>query len=325
MQPRIEEAITILKALGFPRQQQNERSALTLLALLGLTPEKKWASANAPMLGITPMMEFFAEYYGKQYAPNSRETVRRQTVHQFLAKGLIVQNPDEPYRATNSGKSVYQIETSALDLLRTFGTAEWDNSLSTYLSSVQTLQEHYQQERELTRIPVRIAEGTVLKLSPGGQNVLVEQIIHEFAPRFTPGATVLYVGDTDEKWAYFNDQDLATLGVTVEAHGKMPDVIIHHAAKNWLVLIEAVTSHGPIDAKRHGELITLFKASQAPLVFVTAFLSRATKVKYLKDIAWETEVWVAGAPDHMIHFNGDRFLGPYQSPDAVSHNEGTSR
>jgi hypothetical protein len=33
--------------------------------------------------------------------------------------------------------------------------------------------------------------------------------------------------------------------------------------------------------------------------------------RYLGEIAWETEVWVADAPSHLIHFNGERFLGPY--------------
>lgn len=129
--------------------------------------------------------------------------------------------------------------------------------------------------------------------------------------RFTPGAVVLYVGDTDDKWACFKDEDLATLGITIEAHGKMPDVIIHHIEKNWLVLIEAVTSHGPIDAKRRDELRHLFQNSHAGLVFVTAFLSRSVMVKYLRDLAWETEVWVADASAHLIHFDGDKFLGPY--------------
>ncbi|MFS2517149.1 MULTISPECIES: BsuBI/PstI family type II restriction endonuclease [Parabacteroides] len=30
----------------------------------------------------------------------------------------------------------------------------------------------------------------------------------------------------------------------------------------------------------------------------------------MADIAWETEVWIAENPGHMIHFNGDRFIGP---------------
>jgi hypothetical protein len=118
---KIEQALAILKYLGFPRQQQNERSALTLLSLLGLKPDKDWKDASDPLMGITPMMDFFNEYYGKKYAPNTRETVRRQTVHQFLQAALILANPDEPSRPTNSPKAVYQIEPSALKLIRDFG------------------------------------------------------------------------------------------------------------------------------------------------------------------------------------------------------------
>ncbi len=308
---RIEESLKILKDLGLPRAQQNERSALTFLALLNLKPETPWTAASSPLCGITPMMDFMATYYGKSYKPNTRETVRRQTVHQFLDAGLIVVNPDEPERPINSPKAVYQIERSALELLRTYDTEDWDHNLRTYLSSIETLKMRYAQTREMARIPVVVSTGKTITLSPGGQNVLVKQIIDEFAPRFTPGGTVLYVGDTDNKFAYFDEQGLANLGIEIETHGKMPDVIMHYTDKNWLILVEAVTSHGPINPKRRDELAYLFRNSKAGIVYVTAFLSRHAMVEYLNEISWETEVWVAEAPSHIIHFNGERFLGPY--------------
>jgi adenine-specific DNA-methyltransferase len=309
---RIEEALTVLRELGFPRRQLNERSALTLLALLDLRPDTPWADAGEPLRGITQLMDFFAGYYGKRYAPNTRETVRRQTVHQFLEAGLIVANPDNPSRPTNSGKTVYQIETGALKLLRGFGAKQWQKQLETYLSSRETLRQRYAQERRMKRIPVTLSPGKTITLSPGGQNVLVEKILSEFCPRYTPGGRPVYVGDTDEKWAYYDEELLASLGVQIEAHGKMPDVVVHHVEKNWLVIIEAVTSHGHIDPKRRSELKMLFGSSRTGLVFVTAFLTRKALIKCLDEIAWETDVWVAESPDHLIHFNGERFLGPYE-------------
>lgn len=309
---KVQDALAILKKLDFPRQQINDRSALTLLALLDLRPDNPWWKASNPLMGITPMMDFFSEHYGKKYKPNTRETVRRQTVHQFLDAGLIVINPDKPSRPTNSPKSVYQIEAGALELLRTYGTDRWEKSVKTYLVSVQTLKQRYARERTMKRIPVTIAAGKTITLSPGGQNVLIEHILKEFSDRFTPGGHAVYVGDTDEKFAYFDEAFLTKLGVEIEAHGKMPDVVIYHKEKNWLVLIEAVTSHGPVDGKRRGELKRLFKGAKPGLVFVTAFLDRKAMVKYLGDISWETEVWIADAPDHLIHFNGERFLGPHE-------------
>jgi hypothetical protein len=308
---RIEEAIAIISALGLPPAQQQERSALTLLAILNLPPDAPWSKASAPLMGITPIMDWFAEHYGKRYAPNSRETVRRQTVHQFIEAGILVANPDDPSRPVNSGKNVYQIEAGALELIRTYGTKEWDKNLRTWLTSVETLKARYAKERKMNRIPLTLSTGEKIDLSPGGQNILVKQIIDEFCQRFTPGGKPIYIGDTDTKWAYFDADTLAALGVTIDAHGKMPDVVIYHVEKNWLVLIEAVTSHGPVDGKRRDELKRLFKGCKAGLVFVTTFLDRAAMVKYLGDISWETEVWVADAPSHLIHFNGERFLGPY--------------
>lgn len=308
---KIEQALTILKQLNLPREQQNERSALTLLSLLDLKPETSWEHAGEPLRGITPMMEFFEEHYGKRYAPNTRETVRRQTVHQFLDAGIVNINPDDPERPTNSPYAVYQIEPGLLRLLRKYGTTEWDRGLKTYLSSVETLKKKYARERDMRRIPVHIGKGRKISLSPGGQNILVEKIIEDFCGCFTAGGQLVYVGDTDEKWAYFNEPLLKSLGVSIDPHGKMPDVVVYLERKNWLVLIEAVTSHGPVNPKRRGELKALFAHCKAGLVFVTAFLDRQAMVRFLGDISWETEVWVAESPTHLIHFNGERFLGPY--------------
>jgi adenine-specific DNA-methyltransferase len=312
---KMDEALAVLKALGLPREQQNERSALSLLALLDLKPNTAWSKAKAPLIGITPMMNYFEVHYGKKYAPNTRETVRRQTIHQFLDAGLVQINPDKPDRAVNSPAAVYQIDQSLLKLIRTFGTPEWDKSLATYLASTETLKKRYAQEREMRRIPITLPMGKTIALSPGGQNILVERIIKDFCPLFTHGGKPVYIGDTDEKWAYFDSELLKSLGVKIDAHGKMPDVVIYVEQKNWLVLIEAVTSHGPVSPKRRGELKVLFEEATAGLVFVTAFLDRKAMIKYLGDISWETEVWVADSPTHLIHFDGERFLGPYQDKE----------
>lgn len=309
---KIEEALSVLRQLGFPAAQQNERSALSLLALLNLKPNDDWLAAESPLIGVTQMMKYFASVYGKEYMPNTRESVRRQTIHQFLDAGLIVINPDKPDRAINSGSTVYQIAPAALDLLRKFSTEEWDAGLENYLSEVGTLREKYAQARDMKRLPVTLPGGQAITLSPGGQNVLITEIIENFCAYFTPGGKVLYIGDADEKWAVFDEQKLGELGVTVDSHGKMPDVVVFYEAKNWLVLIEAVTSHGPVNPKRREELKKLFSGATIGLVYVTAFPDRKTMVRYLSEIAWETEVWVADAPTHLIHFNGERFLGPYE-------------
>ncbi|MCI0596358.1 MAG: restriction endonuclease [candidate division Zixibacteria bacterium] len=308
---RIIEAQKILTALGLPKEQKNERAALTLLALVDITPTKPWSTAASPLIGVTPIMEFAAKHYRKKWAPNTRETVRRFTLHQFEQAGLVVANPDEPGRPTNSPNFCYQIEERALAVIRTFSTPNWADAVRRYLVDIRTLAQRYAQARDLRRIPLNLAAGVMIELSPGGQNTLVRKIIEDFCPRFTPGAKPIYVGDTRRKWAYFDEESLRALGVVVHEHGKMPDVVVHYTDKNWLVVIEAVTSHGPVNPKRLTELKSLFSGSNAGLVFVTAFLDRRGLMKYLNDISWETEVWVAEAPDHMIHFNGERFLGPY--------------
>lgn len=309
--PNVSAALEILTALGFPRAQINERSALTLLALADLGPTATWANVSAPLMGITPIMDWARDNYGASYAPNTRETFRRQTMHQFRDGGLVLYNPDKPDRAVNSPAAVYQLAPESLALLATYGTEAWPQRLAEYLEAVGSLKQRYAKERDLQRVPVTLSTGEVLQLSPGEHSELIRDIIEQFAPRFAPGSVLVYAGDTGEKMGYFDKDCLAQLGVSVDNHGKMPDVVLYYVDRDWLLLVESVTSHGPVDAKRHAELMTLFKGSTAGLVYVTAFPTRAVMARYLAEIAWETEVWVADSPTHLIHFNGVRFLGPY--------------
>jgi len=311
MKQRIEEALQIIVALGLPRAQQNERSALSLLALLNITPKKKWADAESPLMGITPIMDWARKHYKKDYAPNTRETFRRQTMHQFVDAGIALYNPDNPQRPVNSPAAVYQIEPTTLALIKEFGTLAWSSALQAYLAGRETLRDRYAKHRVQQLIPVQIAPGKEINLSPGEHSELIKNIIESFAPRFVPGGVLVYVGDTGEKWGYFDEPLLKSLRVIVDSHGKMPDVVVYCPERKWLFLVESVTSHGPVDGKRHEELARLFSKSSAGLVYVTAFPNRSIMARYLADIAWETEVWVSDAPSHLIHFNGDRFLGPH--------------
>lgn len=308
---KIAAARSILQELGMPPGQQNEMSALTLLALLDLRPEGRWTDLRQPLRGITPIMQFCREHYGREYAPNTRETFRRQTMHQFVAAGLALRNPDDPDRPTNSPKTGYRISPAAFAVVQTYGTGDWEKALAGYLAARETLAARYAQSRELPMIPVKIAAGAEITLTPGAHSELIQQVIAEFAPRFAPGAELIYVGDTGDKTGYFQERRLAELGVSLDRHGKMPDVVLYYAAKDWLLLVEAVTSHGPVDAKRHNELAALFAGATPGLVYVTAFPDRGLMRRHLSAISWETEVWCADSPTHLIHFDGARFLGPY--------------
>lgn len=313
--PNTAAALQVLADLGLPRAQRNERSALTLLALLDITPDRTWSQAAAPLMGITPIMDWVRDHYGKTYAPNTRETVRRQTMHQFVQAGIALYNPDKPDRPVNSPRAVYQVSPAALTLLRLYGSDQWDTALARHLEQWKTLAQRYARERDMTMIPVVTPKGTI-QLSPGDHSELIRAIIEDFGPRFAPGGVLIYAGDTGDKFGYFDRERLSSLSVSIDSHGKFPDVVIHYVERDWLLLVEAVTSHGPVDAKRHEELMKMFSGSRAGIVYVTAFPSRPMLSRYLAEIAWETEVWCADAPTHLIHFNGVRFLGPYPTEAA---------
>jgi adenine-specific DNA-methyltransferase len=311
-QQNIDDALEILLAIGMPRGQLNERSALTLLALLDLKPIGTWNDLRRPLIGITPVMEFARQQYGREYAPNTRETFRRQTMHQFVEAGIALYNPDDPNRPVNSPLACYQISEDAFRAIQTYGTDSWQRAITDYLAEIGSLTAKWEMHRAMQMIPVKLDEHTEIMLTPGEHSELIEQIITEFAPRFAPGSKVVYVGDTGDKVGYFQDHLLADLGVTLDPHGKFPDVVLSHATNNWLLLIESVTSHGPVDPKRYNELAELFGGARASLVYVTAFPDRTVMARYLRTISWETEVWCADSPSHLIHFDGEKFLGPYE-------------
>jgi len=316
---RLAEAMKALTDLQFGPKQRNEIAAYTLLALLDLRSDVPWEDAQAPLRGITPIIDFIADAYGIRFAPNTRETVRDDAVKFFVEEGLLLRNPDDPNRPTNSGNTVYQIEPTALALLRKIGAGTWQSALGKYLASRASLKNEIARKRDLARVPVTLPDGSKVALSPGGQNPLIKAIIEQFCQAFAPGGVVLYIGDTENKFVHLEVNALASLGITLDSAAKMPDVIVHFTAKNWLLLIEAVTSAGPVDGKRRKELKSLFAGSTAGLVFVTAFETRRSMQTFLSQLAWESEVWIAEDPDHMIHFNGERFLGPY--PDALPTKE----
>ena len=306
---KVQQALAILTAVGAPKGQQNVRSALCLLTLAAIPPQTPWSAAEAPCLGITVMMDWFRANYDVPYAPNTRESVRKYSIQPFVQMGLATANPDDPRRATNDRRNCYQLSPAGLRLVRSYGSDAWAAELPLYLATVNNLLRD--RVRDLDRIPVLLPDGQSVSLSSGKHSELIRQIIEQLCPRFTPGAELLYVGDTGEKFVFNRLERMAQLGLVLDIHGKLPDVVVYYAEQDWLVLIEAVTSVGPVSLKRRNELTQLFGPSDKGLVFITAFPDTQTMRRFLPDISWETEVWVAEHPDHMIHFDGKRFLGPY--------------
>ncbi|MDN3611840.1 BsuBI/PstI family type II restriction endonuclease [Vibrio ostreicida] len=320
---KIQFAIDVLKALGLPQAQLNERTALTLLSLARLGPDTDYELASDSMMTTRDIMDFIRDEYEVVYAANTRETIRRQSLHQMEQASLIERNRDDPKRATNSPKNNYSLNIEITRILGAGSDGDWKELVEEFNESVTLLSEQYARKREMHQIPVTLPDGKELTLSPGAHNQLHADIIHEFCPRFVgEGGRVLYIGDTASsrgkeggKLMHLETEYLQSIGVPPMSHDKLPDVVVYDEKRKWLFLIEAVTSHGPVSPKRWQELEDALAGSPVGRVYVTAFPDRAEFRKNAADIAWETEVWIAENPEHMIHFNGDRFLGPHaQSP-----------
>jgi len=308
---KIQEAQAILKELGLPDSQQNEISGYTLLALCNIKENDKWSKAYRKSHGVSKgIIAFIKENYKKKYAPNTRETFRRQVLHQFVQAGIAEYNPDIPDLPVNSPRAHYAISEIALKTIRFYKTKSWKKVVNNFKTQIGELKEKYCKERNMSRVPLKLANGKLLMLSPGKHNEVQAAIIEEFASRFVQGAKLLYVGDTENKDIFIEKEKLESIGIPITEHSKLPDVVIYEESKNWLYLIEAVTSHGPMSPKRVLELNDFLKDCKAGKIYVSAFPDFSEFKKHTSNIAWDTEVWIMEFPEHLIHFNGDRFLGP---------------
>ena len=330
----------LLEKLGMPKEQQSDLCCYAILAMANIGPSDKWNKATNEWTRIHDIIGFIKEKYMITYAENSRETFRKQAIHHFRTAALIEDNG----RATNSPNFRYRLTKEVLDVIKDLPNEKLINS---FLSKHEKLIDTYASKKEMTKMPVKI-NGKNFTFSTGSHNELQKAIIEEFAPRFAPNSECLYVGDTIEKDLVKDTKKLKELGFEITLHDKMPDVVLYNKEKNWLYFIESVTSVGPMDPKRIIEINAMtqnvtcgkifvtafldfktFKRFSEKLawetevwlaemtanvtagkIYVTAFLDFKTFKQFSESLAWETEVWIADMPDHMIHLNGDKFLGP---------------
>lgn len=281
-----------------------------MLALLGLSPRCEWKDSAKSFIRVHDVLEFAKAKYKKTYAENTRETIRRQTLHQFEQAGLAEINSDDSTRPTNSPKTVYSISPQALAVVSTYGTPQWEEALRGFIGSQGRLVDKYQKKKSSNTLILPISGDKTITLSPGKHNKLQIKIFEEFKTRFCPNASLLYMGDTAHKLLHMKKEALEALGIPITQHDKLPDVVLYDKARNYLFLIEAVTAHGPVSPKRFFELEEILAKCPATRIYVSAFPDFREFKRHANDIAWETEAWVAETPHHMIHFNGEKFLGP---------------
>ena len=304
-----QEAKNILKMLGMPARQQSDICCYSILALLHLSPADSWSSATNGWIRIHDILAFLrTNYRGVKYAENSRETFRKEAMHHFRTAAIVEDNG----MATNSPNYRYRVTNEALELFRSYGGGMWKSQFEKFSAAHASLKSIYASKKRVGKVAVSVC-GVDYELSTGAHNLLQKAVIEEFAPRFLGDFKCLYLGDTAKRDLIKDECELRSLGFEITLHDKMPDVVLYVPDKDWVVFVECVTSVGPMSASRILEIGKMTPAVSAGKVFVTAFPSRRAYKKFSDQIAWETDVWIAEDPDHMIHLNGDRFIGPHDT------------
>lgn len=316
----LNEALDILSSVGIPVEaeplRRRERMAACMMAVAGVS--RKWSEAQSATDGrhlkTREVIPFVNKHFEENISSGSYDDVRRKDLKLAVVAGLIVNSGDNPGRATNDPTRGYALDPEFAALIRTYGTPAWTKSLIDFNENRPSLAELLKRKRNLERIPVTLPDGSKLDLSLGEHNKLQKAIIEEYFPRHGHGAEILYVGDTSNKKLLLNAERLAELNFMELAHGDLPDVVAYSAKKNWVYLVEAVHSSGPVTELRVIELLRQLERCTAGLMFVTAFLTREEFGRWSKYIAWETDVWFADEPDHLVHWNGHKLQGPYPRP-----------
>lgn len=318
MKQMITDALEILQELGVPLTgltlRRKEKMAKAFLSVAGLQPNMSWSESkdndDAHQLMSRQIITHMNTHWGESISSGSYDDIRRKDLVLPVAALIVLNSAKNPNANTNDGTRGFAINPFAAKAIRQYGTAGWTQAVVNFHQGRPTLATELSRNRSLARVSVRINSDKELTFSPGGHNELQKAIIESFLPIYGHGADVLYVGDTAQKSLFLDVDGLKNIEFFELAHDKLPDVVAYSPEKNWLYLIEAVTTANPISEMRRRVLMQAASACTADLIFVTAFPDRDTYRKFSTDIAWETEVWIADAPEHMIHLNGDKFLGP---------------
>ena len=314
IQQIINEALDILESVGIPMDKTErslERMAVCFLAVAGVT--KKWSEAKENTnLKSRSIITFVNEHFEENISSGSYDDIRRKDLKLLVLADIIENSGVSKGSATNDPTRGYALHKDFKNLIVTYKTTNWESTLLKFNKNKPTLAEILDRKRNIEKIPVTLPNGKPLEFSLGEHNILQKQIIEQFLPRFGSDCVVLYVGDTSNKSLHIEIKELEKLNFFELSHDELPDIVAYSQKNNWLYLIEAVHSSGPMSETRVLELKKMLKDCKAELIFVTSFLKRTEFKKWMLDVAWETEVWIADNPDHLVHFNGHKFLGAYK-------------
>lgn len=310
----VESMLEVLASIGLPLENLSARMRIRIAeAALAVTDirtafsEAKSREEGA-FLTTRKIIDFENKYLGENVSPGSYDDIRRRHLQPLIFAGLIVNSASLETQATNNPTRAYAASPEFSALLRSFSTDRWACALEEFRKANGERMSALARGVDSRSVPVHLPSGRELSLSPGEHNQLQRDIIEVFLPRFGFGAEVLYLGDSNDRFLHLDDKRLSELHFFALEHEELPDVVAYSASHNLLFLIEAVHSCGPMSAVRVAKLMGKLHGVSANVVLVSAFESRRTFRRFVADIAWETEVWIADDPEHMIHFNGWKFL-----------------
>lgn len=296
----IAELKELLKDLGFPKGI-SDQTALTILALADRKPRTGLLPSHACLADgarIHDILEFVRSDYGRKVAENTRESYRKASLRPLMDAGWVVRHR----LSTNDPNTYYRLHDELAQLVASVPGPERDR-LSANLRIVgKRIKKKGAGEGDVV---VRVLSDRIFTLSPGAHNELEKAIAETLAPAILAQSVVVYLGDTAPRAGYQDRTLMRRLNLPIDITESLPDVVIFSPERNRLLIVEAVTSTGPIDTLRLEQLRTFCQGPSRlgiEIDFMTAFPTRKDLRRFLEEIAWGTGVWIADEPWNVIHF-----------------------
>lgn len=319
VQKLIRQSLQIICALGIPiddlTERQKEKMAMAFLAVGDVKTSAGWKkikdSNHEYSLTTREIIAYENKYFEENISSGSYDDIKRKDLSRLLLAMIVVNS--KPGSNTSNPTRGYKINSEYSRIIKNYGQSDWFTQVAAFNKMHPTYQERVSTKREIPKLVVHTLDGREIQLKDGEHNAIQKQIIEELLPRFGYGAVLLYCGDSDNKYGLIYEKEkLAELGFSDLTQSILPDVVAYSLEKDWIYLIEAYHTSNPITPQRKLELQQMLGENAKKAVFITAFENNFVYRNCAEELAWETEVWIATEPDHMIHRDGFRFMGPYE-------------
>lgn len=294
----------ILERLNFPKRHISEQTAICIMALADKTERTGLLSGHRSLSDgarIHDILNFARDVIKKRVAENTRESYRKTSLAPMMSFGVIVRHQLSP----RDPNTYYRLHPDFARILSESDNKERDKLISGFQAQHKIKERAVKSELLKGNVLIEIGDKKTFSLSPGAHSLLEKSIVEIFGHAFLRDPQVVYLGDANPKRSYQNRIVMRRLNFPINIALPLPDVILFSAEESRLVIVEAVSTSGPVNSIRLEQLQKFTKGPRKlgyRISYISAFPSRSIFRKFVEEIAWGSSVWIENEPHNIVHF-----------------------